>query len=80
MGRHQYLHPIEYSVTITASDSSVIPTTRAVYVGVAGNIKVTYPGGEIDTLTNLAAGVWHQMQVVTIHSTSTTATDIHAGY
>ncbi len=80
MGRHYDIHGVTYSTTVTTSDSAILPITRAIYVGVAGTVKVTYGTGITDTLTNLAAGVWHPMQVSVIWATGTTATDIHAGY
>jgi hypothetical protein len=52
---------------------------RGLFVGVAGNVKITYADGTTDTLTNLVAGVWHPMYVKRVYSTGTTATDIHGG-
>jgi len=67
------------SATITASDSTTIEATRGLSVDVAGNVKVTYIDGLVDTLY-LAAGMIHPMQVKVIWSTSTTATGLHAHY
>jgi hypothetical protein len=52
---------------------------RARLVGVAGNVKVMYENGTVDTVY-LAAGLWHGMYVLRVYSTDTTATGIHAGY
>lgn len=80
MGTSSATYGVISSATITTNDATVIPTTRAIYVGVAGNVKVTYSNGVTDTLTNLAAGIWHPMQVKVIWQNGTTATDVHAGY
>lgn len=72
---------LEYSVSVTPADGSDISPAPcgALLVGAAGNVKVTYANGKEDTVY-LAAGVWHKMHVKRVHSTSTTATGIHAGY
>jgi hypothetical protein len=59
---------------------------RALYVGVAGTVQLTMASSSTtDTLTNLAAGVWHPLAVTSVvissgTTTLTTATDIHIGY
>ena len=39
--------PAGYGVAVTLSDSEVIPMTRALYVGVGGNIRVTDINGDL---------------------------------
>ena len=74
------ISPIRHSLAVTPHDSNNLATPcRAVLVGAAGNIKVTYENGTVDTFY-LEAGMWHAMYVLRIWSTGTTATGIHAGY
>lgn len=49
---------------------------RAIYVGVAGNIRVRTYGGDVVTLVGIPAGALLPLTVKTIYSTGTTATDI----
>lgn len=68
------------AVTITPSDSTDIPVTRALYVGVAGNIAVRMADDENDiTFTNVPVGVF-PIQVLRVLSTGTTATELIALY
>ncbi len=75
---------IKRAAAVTPSDDTDLASpTRGVYVGVTGNVVVIFAGdadAATTTLVGLAAGVWHPMQVRRILSTSTTATDIVAGY
>ena len=57
-------------LTIT-SDVTLPEGTTYVYVGVAGSLKVDLTGGGTITLLNVAAGVWHPLQVKKVYSTST---------
>jgi len=71
--------PIEFAVAITPDDATDIATvSRAIYVGVSGNLKVTLLGGEDITFVGLAAGVFHPIRATRIWSTGTTATSIVA--
>lgn len=57
--------------------------TRGLYIGGAGNLAVIFcddVDGNPVTLTGLATGVWHPMQVRRVMVTNTTATLILAGY
>jgi hypothetical protein len=73
------ISPIRYSISITPNDSADIAPCRALLVGAAGNVKVTYTNGTVDTLY-LESGLWHGMLVIRVWSTGTAATGIHAGY
>lgn len=53
--------------------------SRALYVGTAGDLKVTTVGGDTVTITNAAVG-WHPIAVKVVFSTGTTASNIIAGY
>ena len=73
------INPIVWSAAVTAHDTNEIASCRALLVGVAGDVKVKFKNGEVDTVY-LAAGMWHGMEVIQVYSTDTTATGIHAGY
>lgn len=71
--------------TVTAKDGKVIvpgtalPTFRAVYVGVAGDIVVRFPSGQSVLHKNVAAGPFY-VQGDMIVAAGTTATDLVAWY
>jgi hypothetical protein len=67
------------AVSVTASDATIIPVTRALYVGTGGNLKVRMASGNSVVFTNVAAGVF-PVQVDMVYTTSTTATGIFALY
>jgi hypothetical protein len=82
---HQPAHltaPIEHAAEITPADGADLTNfSRAIYVGVSGNIKVDLVGGETAvTFVGLAAGVFHPIRATRIYSTDTTATSIVAGW
>ena len=67
--------PAERAFAITPNDSadlSVFP--RAIYVGGAGNIKVTTMGGDTVTFSGCLAGTVLPVRVARVFSTDTTAT------
>jgi hypothetical protein len=49
---------------------------RWLYVGVTGDVSYTKWDGTEQTLTALAAGVWHPIYSIKINSSGTTATGI----
>ncbi len=59
---------------ITPNDSTDIKTTRAIYVGGSGNLKVDMAYGTTVTFNNLTAGTILPVQVTRVYSTGTTAT------
>ena len=68
------------AVAVSVSDSTVIPTTRALYVGVAGNLNVVMADGSAPiTFVGVQAGIF-PIQVKQVYNTSTTATNIIALY
>jgi hypothetical protein len=69
------------AVDVSGGDVNMPRLTRGVYIGASGNLVVQFAGdaGNV-TLTGLAAGVWHPMQVQKFIQTSTTATGIVAGF
>lgn len=68
-------------IDISSTDATLNRITRGLYVGVAGDVVVQFAGdnGNI-TLTGLAAGVWHPVQIQKVVKTGTTATNIVVGY
>lgn len=74
--------PADNAVAVTPNDSTDLTyTTRAVYVGGAGNMVVTMAGGGSNvTFTGIPAGSLLPIRVSRILSTSTTATSIVALY
>ncbi len=73
------IEPILHSTAVTPNDSADIAPCRALLVSAAGDVKVTYVNGTVDTVY-LTDGVWHPMYVRRVWSTGTTASGIHAGY
>ena len=71
--------PAGYGVAVTPSDSVVIPMTRALYVGVGGNIRVTDINDNV-TYANVPSGSILPVQVSKVFATGTTASSIVALY
>jgi hypothetical protein len=67
------------AVAVTTSDATIIPVTRALYIGTGGNLKVRMASGNTVTFTSVAAGVF-PIQVDMVYSTDTTASGIFALY
>ena len=66
------------ATTVTPSDSTIIPVTRGLYVGVTGNITVKMADDEnIITFSNVQVGVL-PIQVIKVMATNTTASGIVA--
>jgi len=61
---------------ITPSDIVNLPTPSVVYVGTSGNVAVTTPQGDVVTFVNIASGSVIPVQVLTVMSTGTTATNL----
>ncbi len=67
------------AASVTASDSTVLPTTRALYVGVAGNVAVMMAHEDTAvTFVGVLAGSILPIQVTKVMATNTTATSIVA--
>lgn len=67
------------ATAITKSDTTVIPTTRGVWVGGAGNLAVVMNGGNTVTFTGVPAGTLMPIQVIQVLA-ATTATNMTAMY
>ena len=64
---------------VTPSDSVDVPTlSRALWIGGAGDVKVTLKGGTTVTLSAVPAGSMLPLQVTRVWATGTTATLITA--
>ena len=65
------------AAAITPSDSvALATTTRAIYVGTAGNLRAQMLSGEVVTFTNLAAGSFYPFRVTQVLATGTTASGL----
>jgi hypothetical protein len=73
--------PMENADAVTPSDSTDLTyATRAIYVGVTGDVKVDMARRGTVTFKALQAGVVHWIAANRIYSTGTTATNIVALY
>lgn len=68
--------PITDAAVVTPSDSvDMLHMTRALYVGGAGDIRVTLASGSVVNFAGMAVG-WHPVRAARVHATGTTATNI----
>jgi hypothetical protein len=68
------------AVAVTASDATIIPVTRSLYIGTSGTVVVRMAGDGVNaTFTNVPVGVF-PVQVDQVLSTGTTASGILALY
>jgi len=69
--------PAERAFAITGNDSTDLTVfPRAIYVGGAGNVKVTTLGGDTVTFSGALAGTILPVRVARVFSTGTTATNL----
>lgn len=69
------------ALDVSVTDVTLNRITRGIYIGTSGNLVVQFAGDAASaTLSGLAAGVWHPMQVQKIFNSGTTAAGILAGY
>lgn len=68
------------AAAVTPSDSADIKTTRGIYVGSSGNLKVDMAYGSTVTFSSVMAGQIYPFQVTRVYSTGTTASAIVALY
>ena len=67
----------EGAFPITPSNANPLERpTRALYVGVTGNVRVQLVNGTVVTLTGLVAGIVHPIKVIQVYASGTTATNI----
>jgi hypothetical protein len=72
--------PYEDGVAVTPSDSTVLDTTRALYIGGAGAVAVVTKGGTTLTFSAVPVGTVLRLRVTKVMATNTTATNILALY
>lgn len=69
--------PAIHGFAITPDDSTGLPeTTRAIYVGTAGDISVTLASGADVTFVNIPSGTLLPIRASHVKSTSTTAINV----
>ena len=69
--------PATHAFSVTPNDDTdLTETTRALYIGSAGSLRVTLLSGAEVTLANVAAGSVLPIRVSRVKATSTTATSI----
>jgi hypothetical protein len=79
-GRSTDTAPAYRGAAVTKSDATILPQTRALYVGVTGDVAVIFAGDTAAvTLKAVPVGIL-PVQVTKVMSTGTTATDIVALY
>lgn len=72
-------HPYTRAVALTLHDSNVLTAPhQALFIGGAGNLKVTLVSGDVVTFNGLAAGSILPVQVKLAWSTGSTATGVLA--
>ena len=77
--RNQQWGPAHHAVAVTPNDGSdLTDTTRALYVGAAGDVKVDMYGSGTVTFVGVTAGSVLPVRVDRVYSTGTTATSIVA--
>jgi len=65
--------PVVSAVPVVPDDVADLTTvTRALYVGQAGDVRVTVLGGDVVTFVDMVAG-WHPVRVTRVWDTGTTA-------
>ena len=70
-------HPASGGFAVTPNDTTdLVKPTDALYVGVAGAIKVDMLNGDTITLPTLTAGILHPIRARRIYAAGTTATSI----
>jgi len=74
--------PAVNAFSVTPNDSADLAnSTRGIYVGVSGDIKIDTVGGDSAvTFVGLAAGIIHPIRAKRIYATDTTATSIVGVY
>lgn len=69
-----------HAAAVTASDATIIPVTRALYIGTGGTLVVRMAGSQTNvTFSSVPNGVF-PIQVDMVLSTGTTASSIVALY
>lgn len=81
MANFQSTAPINDASAVTPNDSADLgSTSRGLYVGASGDVKIDTAEGNTVTFTGLAAGIVHPIRAKRVYATDTTATNIVAVY
>lgn len=73
----QLTHPAGAGFAITPNDSvDLARTTRAIWVGTGGTLRVILPSGDDITLLNVADGSLLPIQARRVYNTTTTASNL----
>ena len=75
----EFLTGIQRTAVITPHATNTFDTTRAVLIGVGGDLAVRFVGDTSDRTITLAAGI-HAINIIAVRVTGTTATGLLAGY
>ena len=68
------------AAAVTPNDSTNLPQASVIYVGGAGNVKVTTAQGSDVTFANVNSGTVLPVQVIRVWSTGTSASSLTAIY
>lgn len=80
MGKNSAVYSASNGVAVTKSDATVLPVTRGLWVGGAGNLSVIFTAAtSAVTITGVPAGTLLPIQVTKVMD-ATTATDMLALY
>lgn len=80
-GRSSAVYSAYKALAVTKSDSTVLETTRGLYIGGTGDVAVLFTDGGIAvTFASVPTGTILPVQVTKVLSTGTTATSILALY
>jgi hypothetical protein len=69
----------DHAAVVTKSDTAKLPrTSRFLFIGGAGNLRVTTAAGDTLTINSIANSTVLPLEVTQVHSLSTTATSLVA--
>ena len=73
--------PVSHAVAVTPNDGADLAiTARALYVGTAGDLKVTLKGDSLPVVLAAVPAGWHPVRAARVWATGTTAANIVAGW
>lgn len=78
MASYTDIAPARNGTAVTPSDSTTFAATRALYIGVSGDVYVDFVGGGTNVKMTAAPVGERPWQVTRVYSTGTTATGIVA--
>jgi hypothetical protein len=81
MGTNSATYSARKGVAVTKSDSTILETTRGLWVGTGGDVAVIFAdGGSAVTIPSVLGGTLLPIQVTKVMSTNTTASGMVALY